>query len=104
MVLREPVEAIAKSLSIIYQRSWSTGEVPEDWRLAIVTPIHKKDRKEDPGNYRSLSLTSTPGKVMEQIILREITRHMQYSQRIRLSQHGFMTGRSCLTNLISFRY
>jgi len=33
-VLRELLEVIAKLLSIIYQCFWSTGEVPEDWRLA----------------------------------------------------------------------
>uniref|UniRef100_A0A493TNW7 Reverse transcriptase domain-containing protein n=2 Tax=Anas TaxID=8835 RepID=A0A493TNW7_ANAPP len=39
---------------------------------------------------------------MEQIILRVITRHLQGNQAIRPSQHGFMKGRSCLMNLISF--
>ena len=64
---------IAKLLSTIYQCSWTTGEVPEDWRLADVTPIYKKGHKEDPGNYRPGSLTSVPGNIMEQIVLREIT-------------------------------
>jgi len=34
--------------------------VPEDWRKASVTTIFKKDKKEDPGNYRPVSLTSIP--------------------------------------------
>ena len=41
-MLRELAEVIAKLLSIIYQRSLLTGEVPEDWRLANVTLIYKK--------------------------------------------------------------
>ena len=93
---------IAEPLSAIYQCSWMSGEVPEDWRLANVTPIYKKGHKEDPGNYSSVSLTSVPGKLMKQIILGEITWHMHGIQGIRPSQHGFMKGRSCLTNLISF--
>ncbi|GAB0180592.1 mitochondrial enolase superfamily member 1 [Grus japonensis] len=77
-------------------------EVLVDWKLANVTPIHKKGQKEDPGNYKPVSLTLVPGKVMEQIILSAIMRHVQDNQVIRLSQHGFMKSRSCLTNLISF--
>ncbi|KAF1443079.1 hypothetical protein FQV21_0001647, partial [Spheniscus demersus] len=101
-VLRELAEELAKPLSIIYQQSWLTGEVPDDWRLANVTPIYKKGRKEDPGNYRPVSLTSVPGKIMERFILRALTRHEQDNKGIRPSQHGFTRGRSCLTNLISF--
>ncbi|GAB0195065.1 receptor-type tyrosine-protein phosphatase zeta [Grus japonensis] len=51
-VLRELAEELAKPFSIIYQQSWLTGEVPDDWRLANVMPIYKKGQKEDPGNYR----------------------------------------------------
>ncbi|KAF1595969.1 UNVERIFIED_CONTAM: hypothetical protein FQV16_0016447, partial [Eudyptes robustus] len=101
-VLRELVEVLTKPLSIIYQQSWLTREVPVDWRLANVTPIYKKGQKEDPGNYRPVSLTSVLEKVMEQMILSAITRHIQGNQVIRPSQHEFMKGRSCLTNLISF--
>jgi len=94
-VLREPVEALIKSLSIIYQQSWLTGE------LANVTPIYKKGWKEDLGSYRPVSITSVPGKVAEQVVLSTITRHVQDNQVIRPSQHGFMKGRSSLINLIS---
>ncbi|KAM9601977.1 melatonin receptor type 1B isoform 1-T1 [Morphnus guianensis] len=100
--LRELAEVLTKPLSIIYQQSWLTMEVPVDWKLANVMPICKKGWKEDPGNYRAVSLTSVPWKVMGQIILSAITWHIQANQAIRPSQHGFMKGRSCLTNLISF--
>ncbi|KAK4818597.1 hypothetical protein QYF61_015459 [Mycteria americana] len=100
--LDELADVLTKPLSIIYQQSWLTGEVPVDWRLANVTPIFKKGRKEDPGNYRPVSLTSVPGKLMEQIILSAITRHVEDNQGIKPSQHGFRKGRFCLTNLISF--
>ncbi|KAK4828306.1 hypothetical protein QYF61_025318 [Mycteria americana] len=101
-VLRELAEVFTKPLSILYQQFWLTGEVAVDWRLANVTPIYKKGWKEDLRNYRPVSLTSVPGKVMERMILSAITQHVQDDEMIRPSQHGFMIGRSCLTNLISF--
>ncbi|GAB0181608.1 mitochondrial enolase superfamily member 1 [Grus japonensis] len=100
--LRELAEVLAKPLSIIYQQSWLTREVPVDWRLANVMPLHKKGQKENLGNYRPVTLTLVPGNVMEQIILSAIRWHVQDNQVIRPSQHGFMKGRSRLTHLISF--
>ena len=45
-LMRELADELAKPLSIIYQQSWPTGEAPDDWKLANVTPIHKKGGKE----------------------------------------------------------
>jgi len=56
---------LAKPLSIIYQQSWLTGEVPDDWRIVSVMPIYEKGRKEDPRNYRPVSLTLVPSKIVE---------------------------------------
>ena len=67
-----------------------------------MTLIYKKGHKEDPGNYRPVSLTLVPGKVMEQIILGEITWHVRGIQGIRPSQHRFVKGRLYLTNLIFY--
>ena len=47
-VLRELAEVITELLSIICQCSLLTGEVPEERRLANVTPIYKKGCREDP--------------------------------------------------------
>ena len=72
-VLRELADVVVKPLSTILQQSWLTGDVPADWRLLNAMPIFKKGRKDNPGSYRLISLTSVPGKVMEQIIVGAIT-------------------------------
>uniref|UniRef100_A0A8B9V0B7 Reverse transcriptase domain-containing protein n=1 Tax=Anas zonorhyncha TaxID=75864 RepID=A0A8B9V0B7_9AVES len=101
-VLRELAEVIAEPLSVIFERSWRTGEVPEDWRIAIVTPVFKKGKKEDLGKYRPVSLTSVPGKVLEHLVLDAISKQLEEKKVMRSSQHRFTKGKSCLTNLVAF--
>ena len=78
------------------------GEAPFDWRCANVTPIYKKGKKNLASNYRPVSLTSQIGKVMEAIIKDDLMGHLKQHNLIRNSQHGFWSGRSCLTNLLKF--
>ena len=101
-VLHKLSTVIALPLSIIYTRCLAEGTVPPDWKLANVAPIFKKGSKGSAGNYRPVSLTCVLCKVMESILRDAIVEHLDRNNLLRCSQHGFMSGKSTLSNLLEY--
>ena len=101
-MLFELREELASPLAKLFNSSLESGSVPSDWRDAGVTPLFKKGKKSEAQNYRPVSLTSLICKIMESILKDEIMKHLDKFSLIRDSQHGFLKGRLCLTNLLDF--
>ena len=102
LVLKTFVNELAEPLAVIFNKSVSESSVPEDWRLGNITPIFKKGSKGSPANYRPVSLTSIPCKILESIIKDQVVEHLELNLLLRSSQHGFLKGKSCTTNLLEF--
>ena len=100
MFLHETAHVIALPLSLIFNKSLDEGVLPDDWKCANVTPTYKKGPKSDAENYRPISFTSTVCKVLESIIKEQMTKYLDSNSIVTKCQHGFVAGRSCLTNLL----
>ena len=100
-ILKTLSKEISLPLCMIFRKSLDEGIVPLDWRAADVVPLYKKGVKNHPSNDRPISLTSEVCKILESIILDAISKHLESNTLINGSQHGFSSGKSCLTNLLS---
>ena len=100
MVLQNTAEVVADPLAQIFQESYSQGLLPADWKKANIVPIFKKGSRTNANNYRPVSLTSVPCKIMESIIKDAVLSYIESNNLISEHQHGFVKGRSCLSNLL----
>ena len=98
--LKEGGNAIALVLKSLFKLSLEHKTFPSLWKQANVTPIHKKESKEDVNNYRPVSILSTVAKLFERIIFKHIYNHFRDNQLISCFQSGFLPGHSTVTQLL----
>ena len=100
-ILKELAHEISPGLTAVFNQSLHTGELPSDWKTALVTPIFKKGNKHLPENYRPVSLTSISCKVMEHIVCHHVLEHLDQHRILSSFQYGFRAMRSCETQLLT---
>ena len=89
-VIYEVKEVIVYPLTLLFKKSLSSGQLPEDWkyRPSIISTIHKKGSRSEIGNYRSVSLTSVICKLLEFIIRDHIMSYLLRSDLLSNQQYG----------------
>ena len=91
-------KGLAHPLTILYNKIFKMGKIPDKWKLADVVPVFKKGIKSSVTNYRPISLTSLLMKILEYCIKDLLI--SQCGHLIRENQHGFCPHKSCLTQLL----
>ena len=99
-VLKLLASVVAAPLSRLFEMTLEQG-VPADWRTGIISPIHKKAARTSPSNHCPVCPTSVVCKLQGKILKHELTTHFHRNGLLARSQHGFRSGRSCLTNLLA---
>nr|XP_047129573.1 uncharacterized protein LOC124809501 [Hydra vulgaris] len=100
LILKNCGDSVALPLTLIFIESFVKSELPTQWRAAIITPLFKKGDKLEAANYKPVSLTSITCKIMEGIVRDCIQSYLIKYKLISKSQHGFVKGKSCTTNLL----
>ena len=99
-VFKQHATAVVLILTVICNKSLHSGEGPEDWRKANVSPIFKKGKCYKAENYRPT--TCIASKIMEHIVAKHIMKHLECNNILYKLQHGFRAKRSTQTQLVTF--
>lgn len=91
-------------LTKIFQQSLDNGFLPAEWKVGKVIPLHKSGNKTSALNYRPISLTSIPCKILEHILFSNLANFLESNSFFTFAQHGFRKTYSCETQLVSFMH
>ena len=93
-------DTIAFPLTLMFTQLLSVACVPKIWKQALITPVHKKGPTNVLTNYRPISITCVPCKLLERVVSGKIYSHLMHNNILHPEQHGFVRGKSTCTNLL----
>ena len=100
LLLKNCATQLAYPLTLIFNRSLRDGALPSDWKTSLVVPIFKKGPRYEALNYRPISLTSVPCKLMERLLCNSLVPYLETHDLLNPHQFGFRTGRSTMDQLL----
>ena len=89
IVLKNCKDILSYPIFCIWKESMETGYIPTKYKNQTITPVHKKDSRAIPANYRPISLTSHIIKIFERIIRNQIVKFLEQNKLLFKNQHGF---------------
>ena len=101
IVLKELASELGPVFAHLFQQSIDTGEIPTEWSLANICPLFKKGDRSLACNYRPVSLTCVPCKLLEHIVCSNIMAHLDEHKLLSDRQHAFRKMHSCETQLVT---
>lgn len=99
-LLKRCSDVLSTSLTSIFNQSIKEGSIPLDWKISKVTPAYKgKGDKEDPSNYRPISVAGHIPKIMEKLVAGQFISYLTDHHFITPDQSAYMEGHSSTTSL-----
>ena len=88
-LLKMAASIVSPSLALIFAKSIETGIFSDEWKLARVTPIFKKGKRDDPNNYRPISVIPTVAKIFEKCVCDQLSEYLNANNLLSHCQPGF---------------
>ena len=91
---------LAPAITHIVNLSISTCSFPQQWKVAKVIPLHKKESEVLPENYRPVALLSVLSKILEKAVFQQVSEYLEQNSILHESHHGFRGHHSTCTALL----
>ena len=98
-LLKIAAEVVAPSLTKIFIQSINTRIFPEEWKEARVSPLYKTGAKNDPSNYRPISVIPTVSKLYEKMTYDQLYHYLNTYNLLTHCQSGFRSFHSTLNSI-----
>ena len=101
--LKQIIPNIIKELTICINKSFQENKFPEILKISKITPLHKKNDKTNPSNYRPIAQLSPLSKTMEQLCMTQLHEFFESQNTINNRQFGFRKAHSTIHPLLSVK-
>ena len=94
-LLKLAAHLIAPSLSHVFNLSLYQGVLPDDFKIARITPVFKnKGNLSDVSNYRLISVVSHMSKILESLVNKQLLSHLINGKHLSSNQFAYIKGKS----------
>jgi hypothetical protein len=93
LAIKPAAQFIVKPLTHVINNSLKHGIFPDQFKFALINPVYKKGDSRDPSNYRPVALLPVLSKIIEGVVLEQLTRYFEENNLLSSCQYGFRKNR-----------
>ena len=95
-IFKHSIDIVSPFLLSLFNKIYNDGEYPETLGEGLITPIFKGGNKDEPKNYRGITLINVMAKMYSQLLLNRLTKWTELQESIIDNQYGFQKGKSTI--------
>ena len=93
-VIKVAFTKIVRAICHMFSMSLTKGIFPRKWAMGFINILPKGGDKSDPSNWRPITQTCVPAKLLEKIVQKRLMSYLSINNVLSESQFGFRKGRS----------
>ena len=103
-ILKTAKSVIAEPTLKLFNTILESSIYPTQWKLDILTPIHKSGGKDDPNNYRGVAVSSCYGKLFNKMLQKRLEKACQVKNVISDVQGSSKSGSRTSDHLLIIKF